>query len=176
MTASVTSAETADPRTGSAVSAGSEAATADPERFEAVQALEASFAELMTVFRSYLANAAERVHPGMLPGTFKVLSTISRSGAITLSALADRLTADKGLISRSVSELEVLGLIARTPDPDDRRSRLIAVTPEGAERLAAAREPHHGRLFAVLEDWNVADIRHVTVLMHALAAGETPEA
>lgn len=144
------------------------------ERAEAVQSLESSFSELMTAFRRYVADAAERVSPGMLPGTFKVLSTVFRFGPITLSALAERLSADKGLASRSVSELEELGLITRTADPSDRRSRLIAVTPLGAERLAEARAPHEGRLFTILESWSIADIRQFTTLVHALATGETP--
>lgn len=149
-------------------------ATAEGDRHTAVEALESSFAELMTAFRRHLAAAAERVHPGMLPGTFKVLSAISRSGPTTLSALTELLTSDKGLVSRSITELEGLGMIARTLDPDDRRSRLISVTDLGAERLAVARAPHQGRLFAVLEDWSVDDIRHLTFLLHSLAAGETP--
>jgi DNA-binding MarR family transcriptional regulator len=144
------------------------------DRAVAVQALEASFSELMTAFRRYMAAAAERVSPGMLPGAFKALSTVDRQGPITLSALAERLTADKGMVSRTVSELEELGLITRTPDPEDRRSRLIAVTERGAERLAVARAPHEGRLFAVLEDWSLHDIRHLTTLLHALATGESP--
>ena len=39
--------------------------------------------------------------------------------------------ADKGQISRTVRELEGLGLIARTPDPEDGRSSLLSPTPEG---------------------------------------------
>ena len=152
------------------------AAAGDAGRHEAVQALESSFSELMTAFRRHMAAAADRVHPGMLPGTYKVLSTISRSGGTTLSALAEHLAADKGLTSRSVSELEELGFVARTPDPDDGRSRLIALTPLGEERLAIARAPHRGRLFTVLEDWALDDIQHLTTLLRALTSGETPRA
>ena len=151
-------------------------APAGDDRLVALEALEGSFAELMTAYRHHLAAAADRVHPGMLPGTFKVLSLIARSGSTTLSALTEHLTSDKGLVSRSVSELEGLGLVARTLDPGDRRSRLITVTPEGAERLAVARAPQKGRLFTVLEDWSIDDIRHLTRLLHSLASGETPEA
>lgn len=149
-------------------------ATADEVRSNALQALEASFAELMMVFRRYMTEAADRVHPGMLPGTFKVLSAASRCGPTTLSALTERLTADKGLTSRALSELEELGLVTRTPDPEDRRSRLIAVTPLGEERLALARQPHESRLSTVLEKWSIGDIRHLTTLLHALATGDTP--
>lgn len=149
-------------------------AEAPDERGDAIRALEGSFAELITVFRRLISEAAEVASPGMLPGTFKVLSAVQRHGPVTLSALAERLSADKGLASRSVSELEGLGLVERTDDPTDRRSRLIAVTPLGAERLEAARTPHSGRLAASLEDWSVDDIRHATALLSALASGRAP--
>ncbi|MEV8239741.1 MarR family transcriptional regulator [Microbacterium testaceum] len=144
------------------------------ERREAVQALESSFSELMTVFRRFVSEAAERVSPGMLPATFKALSVVSRFGPLTLSALAERLAADKGFLSRSISELEDLGLVSRTPDPNDGRSRLISVTERGHERLADARAPHESRLYEAMADWSVVDIRHLSTLLHALAVGEVP--
>ncbi|MDF2046813.1 MULTISPECIES: MarR family transcriptional regulator [Microbacterium] len=150
--------------------------TSEPndERREAVQALEASFSELMTVFRRFVSEAAERVSPGMLPATFKALSVVSRFGPLTLSALAERLTADKGFLSRAISELEDLGLVTRAPDPNDGRSRLISVTELGHQRLADARAPHESRLFEALADWSVDDIQHLSTLLHALAVGEVP--
>ena len=81
----------------------------------------------------------------MLPGAYKVFTTIVRRESVTLSALAEALMADKGQISRTVRELEELGLISRTPDPADGRSSLLSPTPEGLERLAAARAPQETR-------------------------------
>lgn len=147
----------------------------DDERQAAVQALESSFSELMTVFRRFVADAAERVSPGMLPATFKALSVVSRFGPMTLSALAERLAADKGFLSRAISELEEMGLVARTPDPNDRRSRLITVTDLGHERLSEARAPHQGRLYEALADWSVDEIGHLSTMLHALAVGEIPD-
>ncbi|WP_295836628.1 MarR family transcriptional regulator [uncultured Microbacterium sp.] len=144
------------------------------ERHEALQALESSFSELMTVFRRFVSEAAERVSPGMLPATFKALSVVSRFGPLTLSALAERLTADKGFLSRAISELEDLGLVTRTPDPNDGRSRLITVTELGHARLADARAPHESRLYDAMADWSIDDIRHLSTLLHALAVGEVP--
>ncbi len=144
------------------------------DRREAVQALESSFSELMTVFRRYVSEAAERVSPGMLPATFKALSVVSRFGPLTLSALAERLTADKGFLSRAISELEDLGLVTRTPDPHDGRSRLISVTEVGHRRLADARAPHESRLYEAMADWSIGDIQHLSALLHALAVGRVP--
>jgi DNA-binding MarR family transcriptional regulator len=82
--------------------------------------------------------------------------------------------ADKGQISRTVRELEQLGLIQRTPDPDDGRSSLLSPTAEGLQRLTAARAPQENALVDALEEWPLDDIRNLTRLLHALTAGEAP--
>jgi DNA-binding MarR family transcriptional regulator len=143
-------------------------------RTEAVRALEAEFGELISRMRRVLADNAQRVSPGMLPGAYKVFTTIVRRESVTLSSLADSLMADKGQISRTVRELEELGLIMRTPDPADGRSSLLSPTPEGLERLAAARAPQESVLLNTLEEWSVDEIRDLSRLLHALTAGESP--
>ena len=143
-------------------------------RTEAVRALEAEFGELINRFRRIILENANRVSPGMLPGAYKVFTTIVRRESITLSALAETLMSDKGQISRTVRELEQLGLVQRTPDPDDGRSSLLSPTSEGLERLAAARAPQESTLVDALEEWPVDDIRNLTRLLHALTAGESP--
>jgi len=143
-------------------------------RREAVRGLEGAFGELMGEFRRVYAQAAESVSPGMLPGTFKVLSSIQRAGEISVSGLAERLTADKGQVSRSVSELEELWLVERTADAADGRIKLITLTDEGKSRLEKARLPYEGRLSEVLADWPIDSIEKLTELLHALAAGEIP--
>ena len=143
-------------------------------RTEAVRALEAEFGELITQMRRIIADNAQRVSPGMLPGAYKVFTTIVRRESVTLSALAETLLADKGQISRTVRELEQLGLVARTPDPEDGRSSLLSPTPEGLARLAAARVPQENGLLESLEQWSLDEIRDLTRLLHALTSGETP--
>lgn len=144
-------------------------------RRDAVRALESAFGELMVEFRRVYAQAAESVSPGMLPGTFKVLSSIQRAGSISVSGIAERLTADKGQVSRSVTELEELGLVERTTDAADGRIKLITVTEEGLARLERARLPYEGRLSESLADWPLESIEKFTELLHALAVGETPK-
>ena len=142
------------------------------ERAGAVRALEGEFSALITQLRRIVTEIATRVSPGMLPGAYRVFTTIARGEHVTISALADDLGADKGQISRTVRELEDLGLIARTPDPDDGRSVLLAPTPEGTARLAAARSPQQNLLQDALSDWPVDDIHTLTRLLHALTTAE----
>ncbi|WP_396667830.1 MarR family winged helix-turn-helix transcriptional regulator [Microbacterium sp. R86528] len=143
-------------------------------RTAAVRALEAEFGELISRFRRVLSENANRVSPGMLPGAYKVLTTIARKEQVTLSHLADCLMADKGQISRAVRELEALQLVTRTPDPEDGRSSLISPTAFGLERLSVARAPQEGALLKALDAWSLADIENLSRMLHALSAGETP--
>lgn len=55
---------------------------------------------------------------------------------LTLRALAGQLTADPPYVSLMVDDLEERGLVRRQPHPEDRRAKLVALTPAG--RAAAA--------------------------------------
>lgn len=143
-------------------------------RAEAVRALEAEFGELITHFRRVIAENANRVSPGLLPGAYKIFTTIARCERVTVSALSERMLMDKGQVSRMVRELEELGLIERTADPADGRSFLLELTMLGTERLSAARLPQEGMLLRTLSDWSLTDIGNLTRLLHALGSGVTP--
>lgn len=157
-----------------AAGAGAERQATD-ERTAAVRALELEFGELFTHVRRLFAENANRLSPGMLPGAYKVFTTIARRGEITLSALAEALHSDKGQISRTVRELEELALVQRTPDPADGRSSLLSATAAGLERLHAVRAPRENSLLTALESWHVDDIRELARLLHALSSSETPD-
>jgi DNA-binding MarR family transcriptional regulator len=149
-------------------------ASAGDQHTLAVQALEAEFGELIARFRRLITEAAHRVSPGMLPGAYKVFTTIIRQEHTTMSALAEMLMMDKGQLSRTVRELEQLGLVNRVPDPKDGRSSILSPTAEGVARLEAARVPQQDGLSHALAGWHVDDIRELTRLMHALLSEQTP--
>lgn len=144
------------------------------EHMLAVRALEAEFGELIARFRRVLTEAAHRVSPDMMPGAYKVFTTIVRREHTTMSALAEGLLMDKGQLSRTVRELEQLGLVTRHPDPNDGRSSILSATAEGLARLESARVPQADGLAHALQAWHVSDIRELTRLMHALVTEQPP--
>jgi DNA-binding MarR family transcriptional regulator len=91
-----------------------------------------------------------------------------------MSALAELLMMDKGQLSRTVRELEQLGLVTRVPDPKDGRSSILSPTVEGLAHLEAARVPQEDGLSHALAEWHVDDIRELTRLMHALLSEQPP--
>ena len=143
----------------------------DADRDAAVHELEAEFSALFVRARKAIAEAANAVSPGLQPGAYKVFTTIARRSGCTLSALADELGLDKGQLSRAVTELEGLGLVSRTPDPDDRRAQLLALTEHGSAQLSAAQTGRRRAMDASLSTWPVQDIRHLSRLLHALSGG-----
>ncbi len=143
-------------------------------RTHAVRALEAEFGELINQLRRMMAETADRLSPGLLLGAYKVFTTIARKETVTISALADILMMDKGQLSRTVHQLEELGLVHRTPDPDDGRSSLLSPTAEGLARLSDARLMPDDSLAATLTDWPLDEIEHLTRLLHALSSRTSP--
>ena len=74
-------------------------------------------------------------------GQFRVLRTLDRADRLLrLSELAAQL----GIVPRSatsvVDDLEAAGLVARQPDPNDRRATLVYLTPDGLKILSTLRE------------------------------------
>ncbi|MEZ0069827.1 DNA-binding MarR family transcriptional regulator [Streptacidiphilus sp. MAP12-20] len=67
----------------------------------------------------------------------KVLEVLSRRSPMQQSALADALGHAPRSVTQSVEALEREGLVERTPSAEDRRSKLVTLTTEGAAALAA---------------------------------------
>jgi DNA-binding MarR family transcriptional regulator len=62
---------------------------------------------------------------------YVVLNALDRSPMRTQAALAEAIGADKTRIIGTLDELQQRGYIERRPDPDDRRVRLLEITPAG---------------------------------------------
>jgi DNA-binding MarR family transcriptional regulator len=69
---------------------------------------------------------------------YVVLSALADAGAPTQAALAESIGADKTRIIAVLDDLQDRGLIDRRTDPDDRRARILSLTPAGRRTRAAA--------------------------------------
>jgi DNA-binding MarR family transcriptional regulator len=79
-----------------------------------------------------------------------VLSRLDREGAQTTSALAAAERVRPQSMAQTLGELEIEQLIARRPDPGDRRQTLIELTTRGRERVAEDRRRREGWLAAAI--------------------------
>jgi DNA-binding MarR family transcriptional regulator len=94
-----------------------------------------------------LERAIERVFIrfGLSRADFDVLATLRRSGEpyrLTPGALLESMMVTSGAVTKRVDRLELAGLVARAPDPHDRRGVLVGLTPEGLELVDRVVEQH----------------------------------
>lgn len=66
------------------------------------------------------------------------LLSFARNQSMAMSRVGERLQVHPTSVTSTIDRLERDGLVARTPNPDDRRSTLVALTPDGAEVLDKA--------------------------------------
>lgn len=57
---------------------------------------------------------------------------------LTLRALAAELSADPPYVTLMIDDLEQRGLVERNPHPEDRRAKLVSLTPAGGQAAAKA--------------------------------------
>lgn len=139
------------------------------DRLDAIRSVEGEFVNMVGRFRRLIVRRADRLSPGLLPGTYKVFITITQSGPITATEVAEQMVLDKGHLSRAVATLEGLGLVVRTPDPADRRAQLLEATPEGRARFDEIRDdPTERSMRDKLASWDLSDIERLAALLHAL--------
>jgi DNA-binding MarR family transcriptional regulator len=84
---------------------------------------------------------------------YSVLTALDDTPVRTQAALAEAIGADKSRIIGTLDELQNAGLIERTPDPGDRRVRLLSITPEGRRVRRAVRKDiraHEEELLATI--------------------------
>lgn len=61
-------------------------------------------------------------------------------GPIPMGQLAEQLRIDPSNLTNLVARLEARGLVSRTPVPEDRRKKIVAVTPAGDELIDRFKE------------------------------------
>ena len=99
--------------------------------------------DLPTRLRLAITRTARRLRQegggDLSPSLAAALATVARHGPLTPSALAARERVQRPTATKILARLEERELVARRPDPQDRRSSLVAVTPAGHAVLAELR-------------------------------------
>jgi DNA-binding MarR family transcriptional regulator len=82
---------------------------------------------------------------GLKPGWLDVLSALRRIGSphqMSATELARWVLLSSGGMTNRLDRMEEAGLVRRRPDPSDRRSVLVELTPQGREVIDGAIDAH----------------------------------
>ncbi|MYS21430.1 DNA-binding transcriptional regulator, MarR family [Streptomyces sp. DvalAA-14] len=100
--------------------------------------------------RRRILNAAEV--EDLTLGQASVLARVSDKGDVTASELAATEGVRHQSMTATVASLAAAGLVERSPDPDDGRRLLIALTAEGRRRVEEGRQARTEWLAGQLQD------------------------
>ncbi|MGW7523605.1 MarR family winged helix-turn-helix transcriptional regulator [Streptomyces sp. NPDC054783] len=118
-------------------------------------------------------GAVKRDLGRMLPpdcpaGSAAVLTLLGRHGDMRMSKLAELLAVDMSVTSRHVAHVAARGWIERHPDPADKRSRILRLTPAGLEQLHELSRRTTHLLAERLADWTDDEVAQLIRLMTRL--------
>lgn len=134
---------------------------------------QAQYEELVRQFSAFGAVKREmgRTLPSDCPAaSAAVLTLLARHGDMRMSKLAELLAVDMSVTSRHVTHIAERGWIERSPDPADKRSRILHLTPEGEDRVREMSRRTTQLLAERLSDWTDDEVAQLTRLMARLRA------
>lgn len=98
---------------------------------------------LWKAFRAMEAQAGRSIAGlGLCQSDFGVMEALLHKGPLPVKALGEKVLLTSGSMTAAIDRLERRGWVARGGDPQDRRSRIVRLTPEGRKTVQALFRTH----------------------------------
>jgi len=81
---------------------------------------------------------------------FAALEALLHKGPLSITAIQSKVPLALGSMTAAVDRLEKKGLILRTPSPEDRRAKILRLSPKGRSLVEAAFARHSADLETVM--------------------------
>jgi DNA-binding MarR family transcriptional regulator len=134
-------------------------------RYESLRHLEGEVGVMVRRVKRVIGERARAVHEELQPASYLMLTWLADEGPVRASSMVDAFNIDKGAVSRQLQHLVDLGLVERTPDPDDGRATLVAASDDAVRRLADVAEHRRKWMDERLGDWDAAELSHFAELL-----------
>ncbi|MCX5110637.1 MarR family winged helix-turn-helix transcriptional regulator [Streptomyces sp. NBC_00378] len=110
-----------------------------------------------------------RILPAECPGgSAAVLALLRQHGEMRITRLAELMDVDMSVTSRHVAHVAERGWIERSPDPADKRSRILRLTPDGQDVLGDLNRRTTEMFAHNLSDWSDDDVGQLNALLARL--------
>ncbi|MDR3530983.1 MAG: MarR family transcriptional regulator [Rhodopila sp.] len=140
----------------------------DPAVEEAVRA----YVKLMRASRSVLAQIEPALAArGLTPTQLGVLEALLHKGAMTHRDLGHKELTSAGNVSDVVDKLERRDLVARVPDPADRRAVRVELTGQGRELIEGLFPRHAADIARAMAGLSGEELRQLGGLLRRLGVG-----
>ncbi|WP_298442653.1 IS66 family insertion sequence element accessory protein TnpB, partial [Ferrimicrobium sp.] len=94
-----------------------------------------------------------------------ILAALADHPGSRLTSLAESLKLDLPNASRQTSLLEAAKLVEKATDPNDRRSTLLSLSPQGQKVLHQARRDSTDFMHRIYQDWDTSELAHFATMI-----------
>jgi DNA-binding MarR family transcriptional regulator len=131
---------------------------------------EESLAEAFSSVARQLRHASQEILApwDITPAHLRALRVLGHHGALQMSRLSDQLHIAPRSATEVVDALEGRGLVARRPDPGDRRAILVELTGQGSAVLAAIRAARGSEAERSFDRLSPTDRAHLARILRKL--------
>ncbi len=96
---------------------------------------------------------------GLGNSDFRVLEVLLHKGPLPVNTIGPIVNLTPGSISIAVERLVEKGLVSRVESAEDRRVRMVALTPAGRNLIAAAFQKHAAQMRRVFSELSAGELR-----------------
>jgi MarR family 2-MHQ and catechol resistance regulon transcriptional repressor len=117
----------------------------------------------MRALTKYAAAGIEETGLGL--SDFGVLEILLNKGPLPVNAIGPIVDLTPGSISVAVDRLFAKGLVTRVESTEDRRVRIVALTPRGRDLIVSAFREHSGQMKKVFSELSLEELRGLEVTL-----------
>ena len=121
---------------------------------------------MMKAMRALMKYAAAGIEDtGLGDSDFRVLEVLLHKGPLPVNTIGPIVDLTPGSISIAVDRLVAKGLVSRVESPQDRRVRIVALTPRGKALIVPAFRKHSGQMRKIFSELSAEELRGLEVVL-----------
>jgi MarR family 2-MHQ and catechol resistance regulon transcriptional repressor len=109
--------------------------------------------------------AADIEDTGLGLSDFGVLEVLLHKGPLPVNTIGPIVDLTPGSISIAVERMVAKGLVSRVESAQDRRVRIVALTPRGKDLISSAFRKHSGQMKRVFSELSAEELRNLEVAL-----------
>jgi MarR family 2-MHQ and catechol resistance regulon transcriptional repressor len=130
----------------------------------AIQGTDRVWIIMMKAMRALTRYATAGIdETGLGLSDFGVLELLLRKGPLPVNTIGPMVDLTPGSISIAVDRLVTKGLVSRVESSEDRRVRIVALTPHGKDLIVSAFRKHSGQMKKVFSELSSEELRGLEV-------------
>src|SRR3979490_521863 len=102
---------------------------------------------------------------GLCDTDFRILEALLNKGPLPVNTIGPKVNLTPGSISTAVDRLVERGLVSRVESQEDRRVRIVSLTPKGKELIAPIFRKHAAEIRNVFADASPKELRSFETML-----------